>query len=102
MGNNFKLYQQCNFAGVVWTIVFIKNGQVHLTSLDGKQHKQNIDIGVITPIRLTDKDVCERILADGNCGFIEDCEDCPLDQMCAGVWSDMGVILARQWLEARK
>ena len=83
---------------MVWTIVFIKNGQVHLTSLDGKQHKQNIDIGVITPIRLTDKDVCERILADGNCGFIEDCEDCPLDPAMSRSVGEVETILARQWL----
>ena len=99
MENNFKLFQQCKFAGVVWTIVFIKNSHVHLTSLDGKQHKRYIDICVITPVRVTDKEICERILSDGNCDFIEDCEDCPLDQRCGGVWSDMEVITAKQWLE---
>lgn len=105
MGINIKLFQQCKFAGVIWTIVFVKNGHVHLTSLDGTQHKRYIDISVISVIddaKINDKEICERILLDGNCDFIEDCEDCPLDQMCAGVWSDMGVILARQWLEARK
>ena len=102
MENNFKLFHQCNFAGVVWTIVFIKNNYVHLTSLDGKQHKQYIDISIITSARRTSKEICERIVADGNCDFIEDCEDCPLDQQCPGFCGEIETILARRWLEELK
>ena len=30
------------FCGGVWTVVYKENGKLHLTSLDGKQHKRNI------------------------------------------------------------
>jgi len=37
-----ELYDRVRFCGGVWTIVYKENGKLHLTSLDGKQHKRNI------------------------------------------------------------
>lgn len=31
---------------------------------------------------MTPKEIAERITADGNCDFIEDCKDCPLVLAC--------------------
>jgi len=49
-----ELYQKCHFEGAIWTIVFIDGCLVHLTSLDGKQFKQNIHISTIQPIEESD------------------------------------------------
>jgi hypothetical protein len=47
-----ELYQRCRFAGNVWTVVYVNNGHVNLTSLDGLQHKRNI---AITEIQVVDE-----------------------------------------------
>ena len=44
------LYQRCHFCGIVWTIVYVNNGHVNLTSLDGRQFKQNIALSEIKVI----------------------------------------------------
>lgn len=36
------LYQRCRFCGTVWAVVYVNNGHVNLTSLDGRQFKHNI------------------------------------------------------------
>ncbi len=42
-----ELYQRCHFCGTVWTIVYVNNGHVNLTSLDGRQFKHNISLSEI-------------------------------------------------------
>lgn len=40
--DDVRLFQRCLFAGSLWTVVFIDNGNAHLVSIDGKQFKRNI------------------------------------------------------------
>ncbi|MEA5031968.1 MAG: hypothetical protein VB025_07440 [Sphaerochaeta sp.] len=47
------LYRKCRFAGNLWTVVYVNNGHVHLTSWDGKQSKLNVAVGAI---QLIDED----------------------------------------------
>jgi len=47
---------------------------------------------------MSPKDICEKIITDGNCDFIADCQECPLDRDCSP-FQDMELILARLWLD---
>lgn len=41
------LYQRCRFAGSLWTVTYVNNGHVNLTSIDGRQFKQHIAVSEI-------------------------------------------------------
>lgn len=44
------LYQRCHFCGTVRIVVYVNNGHVNLTSLDGRQLKHNIALSEIQVI----------------------------------------------------
>ena len=44
------LYRRCHFCGTVWTITYVNNGHVNLTSLDGCQFKRNVALSEIQVI----------------------------------------------------